>query len=211
MAKEKERAAPYVSAATLWAFLGQMRKLSPPKGVDRALLLSYGLPKGNVGALLSTLKFLGLVSEDGTPTPAFRALQTSGEEFRRKLKAIVERAYEPLFSQPEVLRSREETCNYFARTYSPAISGKATSLFIELCGEAGIPLEGLKRKKKEKLTFAPEGERPSSLKERYLEKLIDSLSNITIGPGMEAEAIKEAREALRERHDLIKEMLAEIG
>ena len=135
------RSAPYVSAATLSSFFDHVRWVSTPKKVDAGLLLDYGMPKGNVGALVSALKFLGLVQDNGTSTPAFNMIQTGGEEFRANLEEIVRRAYADVFSRLDPSRdSREKIRNYFARNYSPAISNKATILFLDLCKEAGIPV-----------------------------------------------------------------------
>lgn len=135
------RSAPYVPAATLSNFFDHVRWVSTPKKVDAGLLLDYGMPQGNIGALLSALKFFGLVQDDGTATPAFKMIQTGGDEFRANLEEIVKRAYADVFSRLDPSRdSREKIRNYFARNYSPAISNKATILFLDLCKEAGIPV-----------------------------------------------------------------------
>jgi hypothetical protein len=139
--RSKGRSAPYVSAAALSSFFDHVRWVSTPKKVDQGLLLDYGLPKGSVGAMLSALKFLGLVESDGTPTPAFKMIQTGGDEFRANIEQIVQRAYADLFSRLDPSRdSREKIRNYFSRNYSPAISNKATILFLDLAKEAGIPV-----------------------------------------------------------------------
>lgn len=141
----KGRSAPYVSASTLSSFFDHVRWVSTPKKVDTGLLQDYGMPKGNIGALVSALKFFGLVEDDGTPTPAFKMIQTGGDEFRANLDEIVRRAYGDVFSRLDPSRdSREKLRNYFARNYSPAVSRKATILFLDLCKEAGISVaEGI--------------------------------------------------------------------
>jgi hypothetical protein len=48
------------------------------------------------------------------------------------------------------------------------------------------------------------------LRELYLQRLIESDLSITIAPGMDADAIKEAREMVQERHRTIKEMLEQL-
>lgn len=137
--KRRKRLAPYAPASTLSALFDHIRYVKTPDKVDSNLLQDYGVPKGHAFALLSALKFLGLTEDNGTPTPAFRLLQTGGEEFATNLREIVERAYEDLFSRLEVSRdSRDKILNFFARNYSPATAEKATRLFLDLCGEAGI-------------------------------------------------------------------------
>lgn len=215
--KGKGRSAPYVSATAISGFFDHVRWVSTPKKVDQGLLLDYGLPKGSIGALLSSLKFFGLVEDNGTPTPAFKMLQTGGDEFRANLEEIVRRAYADLFSRLDPSRdSREKLRNYFARNYSPAISNKATILFLDLCKEAGIPVAeevapttktGLKAtvsatkrkpiKKLQQQELPLEAERKPSistltnddLQRMYVKRLIESLSPPDT-TGKDAEAIE---------------------
>lgn len=142
MVKEmKGRKAPYISIKALMDFLDHIRYVSTPKKVDAGLLQDYGISKGNVFALLSALKFIGLVDVTGNPTPAFSSLQTMGEEFQGNLRKVVEDAYADLFARLDVSRdSREHIRNYFARNYSVSQSERATGLFLDLCREAGIPV-----------------------------------------------------------------------
>jgi hypothetical protein len=138
--RPRARVAPYVPASTLSAFFDHIRYVKTPDKVDTNLLQDYGVAKGHAFALLSALKFLGLTEDDGTLTPAFRLLQSGGEEFQTNLREIVERAYDDLFSRLDVSRDgRDKILNFFARNYSPATAEKATRLFLDLCGEAGIP------------------------------------------------------------------------
>lgn len=111
-----------------------------PNKVDADLLQDYGISRGNVFALLSTLKFLNLIDEGGEPTADFGSLQTMGEEFQGNLEQIIRKAYADLFSRFDLTKdSREHIRNYFARNYSASQAGKATTLFYGLCSKAGIP------------------------------------------------------------------------
>lgn len=137
---KKKRMAPYVPPSVLSAFFDHIRYVKEPETVDSNLVQDYGLPRGHAWALLSTLKFLDLTDARGVPTPAFRLLQTGGEEFQTNLREIVQRSYSDLFSRLDVSRdSRDKILNFFARNYSPATAERATRLFLDLCGEAGIP------------------------------------------------------------------------
>lgn len=110
-----------------------------PKKVDADLLQDYGISRGNVFALLSTLKFLDLIDDKGEPTAGFDSLQTMGEEYQGNLEQIVRKAYADLFSKFDLTKdSRENIRNYFARNYSASQAGKATTLFYGLCSKAGI-------------------------------------------------------------------------
>jgi hypothetical protein len=136
-----KRNAPYVPAKALNAFFERIRHVSTPEKVDAGLLLDYGIPKGNVFALISALKFLGIIDEDNMPTQVFKAFQMTGEEFTTNLQNVIKDAYADLFSKLDVsVDSREHIRNYFARNYSPAKAGDATSLFLTLCRQAGIPI-----------------------------------------------------------------------
>jgi hypothetical protein len=140
MANERKRVAPYATASAASAFFDHIRYVKTPEKVDSRLLLDYGIGDSQTFALLSTLKFLGVIESDGTPNPAFRALQTGGEEFRAALAELVQRSYSELFSRLDVSRdTRDKIKNFFARNYSPATAERATALFLDLCGEAGIP------------------------------------------------------------------------
>lgn len=139
--KVSKRNAPYVAAKAISAFFERIRYVSTPDKVDVGLLLDYGISKGNVFALISAIKFLGLVDDEGVPTSAFTSLQVTGEDFTIALENIIRNAYEDLFSKLDASRdSREHIRNYFARNYSAAKASDSTNLFLALCRQAQIPL-----------------------------------------------------------------------
>jgi len=230
--KGDKRKAPYVSAATVSQFFDHIRYVSTPKKVDAGLLLDYGVSKGNVFALRSALKFLGLIDNQGKPTPAFNSLQVMGEEFVSNLREVVNTAYADLFARLDVSRdSREHIRNYFARNYSPSQSEKATTLFLDLCKEASITV-GASREAARKDVSAKvitsratriqrerpaevspaieqEAEMPVSddeLRRIYLRKLIDQVSTPDTA-GKDAEAIKAEAELRRAELDRIEKLL----
>lgn len=223
--KQAKRYAPYVAAGALSEFFSHIRTVSEPRKIDRELLAKYGVDKGNIGALLSALKFLKILENDGATTPAFRMVQATGDEFRNNLAELVRKAYADVWDSGHdpAKDNRENLRNYFGNAYSFSIAKKATILFLDLCKEAGIPVKeetievaaGTKiMKDKGVKTVAKhtkeQGVEALSLRERYLQRLIESDLNITIAPGMDADAIKAAREALQERHQTIKEMLDQL-
>jgi len=131
--------APYAPASAVSEFFDHIRYVKTPTEVDSALLQDYGLSKSQSFPTLSTLKYLGIIDDKGVPTPAFRALQTGGDEFTNALQDILQNAYSELFNRLDVSRdSRDKIMNFFARNSSPATAERATSLFLDLCGEAGI-------------------------------------------------------------------------
>lgn len=168
---ERKRAAPYVPASALSEFFDHIRYVQTPKKVDSNLVLDYGISKSQAFALISTLKFLGLTDDNGIPTPAFRALQTGGEEFQKTLNEIMKTAYSDLFSRLDVSRdSRDKIVNFFARNYSPATAERATALFLDLCGEAGIETAAKPRQRKSHKLEIPEKKEGREEQSTQLEK-----------------------------------------
>ena len=227
-----KRKAPYVSAAALSQFFDHIRYVSTPKKVDTGLLLDYGVAKGNVFAMMSALKFLGLVDNEGKPTPAFGSIQVMGDEFVSNLREIVNTAYGDLFARLDVSRdSREHIRNYFSRNYSPSQSNKATILFLDLCKEAGIPVMAgaeagrkdigariiepspsrIRRERAEQASSAikQEVETPltdDELRKIYIRKLIDEVSQPDTA-AKDAEAIKAEAELRKAELDRIEKLL----
>lgn len=230
---KRKRKAPYISISALMGFLDHIRYVSTPKKVDTGLLQDYGVSKGNVFALLSAIKFLGLVDGSGKPTPAFSSLQTMGDEFRSNLREIVENAYADLFARLDVSRdSREHIRNYFARNYSVSQSERATSLFLDLCREAGISVSSEPKGDKREAAGKPSVSKlvrrqPDHPLERatppiqtkadlvlsedelgrvYIRKLIDQVSPPDTA-GKDAEAIKAEAELRKAELDRIEQLL----
>lgn len=231
-----KRKAPYVSAAALSQFFDHIRYVSTPKKVDTGLLLDYGVAKGNVFSMMSALKFLGLVDNEGKPTPAFGALQVMGDEFVSNLREVVNTAYADLFARLDVSRdSREHIRNYFSRNYSPSQSNKATILFLDLCKEADIPVAAgteavrkdigtrtveprpsrIQRERTEQAGSAikQEAEIPitdDELRRMYIRKLIDEVSQPDTA-GKDAEAVKAEAELRKAELDRIEKLLGITG
>ncbi len=230
--KRRKRLAPYAPASVVSQFFDHIRFVKTPGVVTSRLLEDYNITKGHTWALLSTLKFLGLTEDNGTPTPAYKALQTSGEEFRANLEEVVRKSYADLFSVTDPSRNgREHIKNFFARNYSPATAERATALFLDLCGEAGIPTleERPEKVSKEKSTpskpkprkiTSEEAEEESREREKepgipvsddelrrmYLKKLIDQISSPETA-GKDAEAIRAEAELRKAELDRIEKLI----
>ena len=226
---KNKRKAPYISAAALSQFFDHIRYVSTPKKVDAGLLRDYGVSEGNVFALMSTLKFLGVIDNEGSPTPAYNSLQVMGEEFVSNLREVVNTAYADLFARLDVSRdSREHIRNYFSRNYGASQSNKATILFLDLCKEAGIPVaseskavqKGVSTKPIISRTAKRQIERPEGgqvslnetpisddeLRRLYINKLVDQVSSPDTA-GKDAEAIKAEAELRRAELDRIEKLI----
>lgn len=222
------RKAPYVAAGILWQFLNKLKFVATPTYLDAKELEEYGISKGWTYHLLSTLKFLGLVEKNGTCTPALHSLQMTGDEYRHNLEEVVRRAYADLFLKIDpATDSRANIINFFIKHYSPASAESATTLFLDLCKEAGIPTAEEKPAKKDvgaKLSISrttkkqverPEGEKvgltetpisDDELRKLYLKKLVDQVSPPDTA-GKDAEAIKAEAELRKAELDRIEKLL----
>ncbi|GAC1472451.1 MAG: hypothetical protein PVSMB7_25150 [Chloroflexota bacterium] len=124
------RKAPYTSMRSLREFLEHMRGISVPARVDRKFLQRLGVARNNEWALLSALKFLGIVDDHGLPTPVYRRLQTSG--WHEVLREQVIAAYRPLLELGGETMSADELRNYFRVEYSPSQADNAARFFREI-------------------------------------------------------------------------------
>jgi hypothetical protein len=235
---ESKRKPPYVAAGTLWEFFNKMKFVSTPPHLDAIELQEYGIPKHWAYHLLSALKFLNLVEKNGKTTPALSSLQMRGDEFKHSLEAVVRNAYAELFTKVDPARdSRANIMNFFMKHYgiSPSGAEKATTLFLDLCAEAGIPTlkEALSTVSKPRPTpskpkaksITPEiSEKTEPRKEHELEKVAPSEDELKsmylnkligqISPpdtaGKDAEAIKAEAELRKAELDRIEKLLGVI-
>lgn len=228
--REQQRKPAYVAAGTLWQFLNKLKFVSMPSHLDAKELEEYGIPKHWTYHLLSTLKFLNLVEKNGKTTTALQSLQMRGDEFKQSLEEVVRHAYADLFLKVDPARdSRANIMNYFMKHYSTSPSGadRATTLFLDLCGEAGIPTLQEKPAKDAKIKSIPSKPkvRPTTeevtkekeyeakvalsegdLKNIYLSKLIEQISPPDTA-GKDADAIKAEAELRKAELDRIEKLL----
>jgi hypothetical protein len=235
---ESKRKPPYVAAGTLWDFFNKLKFVSTPPHLDATELEEYGIPKHWAYHLLSALKFLKLVEKNGKTTPALSSLQMRGNEFKPNLEEVVRNAYAELFTKVDPARdSRANIMNFFMKHYaiSPSGAEKATTLFLDLCGEAGIPtlkeaLSTVARtrpspSKSKVKTITPEVSEETEtseahevkrevlsedkLKSIYLNRLIEQISPPDTA-GKDAEAIKAEAELRKAELDRIEKLLGII-
>jgi len=128
--------------------------MNAPRRVDRQFLQRLGVARNNEWALLSTLKWLGVVEEDGSPALAYRNLQSS-ETFQATLQALVLDAYAPLFEAGGQAMSAEELRDYFAAKSSPSQAKNAARFFREIREMAGLEEMAWRRPSREPATCTP--------------------------------------------------------
>lgn len=131
------RKAPYAPVSALKEFFERMREVGVPARVDRRFLQKLNVASNNEWALLSALKFLGIVDEGGTPTTAYRLLQTT-DRFEPVLCDLVSRSYRDLLDSGGKSMSIEDLQNYFRVTSSPSQAKNAARFFREVLQLSGL-------------------------------------------------------------------------
>jgi hypothetical protein len=121
------RRPPYCSVASVEEFIKAIRALGVPDVVDRHYLQRLRVARSNEWALLSALKFLGILDDRGRPTPEYREIQTSG--WREALGDMVRRSYADLFEVGGARRSQQQLADYFALTSSASQARNAARFF----------------------------------------------------------------------------------
>lgn len=141
MATDKEKVgAVYVGWSTFKNAIDTLTEAMPNR-IDRTVF--PGLAGGVQGQLLTGLKFLGLVGEDGKPTQALLALAVRDEAERKKqVEKILRSSYAELFALDLTKTTPGELRERMGESYG--VSGgtldRALRFFISAAENAAIPL-----------------------------------------------------------------------
>jgi len=102
--KPKSLTAPYATFSAFINFLNKLRDAGVPSRIDPSV---FGNVSGTISySIISTLKFLKLIDESGTPSQQFIDLVNASDEARGPLmKPIIEKGYPTLFKPPVHLTS----------------------------------------------------------------------------------------------------------
>lgn len=152
MTDEKTLSPPYIGYGSFQGFINTLKEHPLPDRIDRSVFgsMSGGLAYG----LLSALKFLGLISANGTPDPLLHRMveaQTE-EEMQATLRATLEQSYPGLFNGAVKLdRATSAQLDEYLRT-AFGIQGstidKAASFVIAAATAAGIGLSAQLKSRK---------------------------------------------------------------
>ncbi|MEL6283813.1 MAG: DUF5343 domain-containing protein [Pseudomonadota bacterium] len=95
--KQKKPSPPYATFGSFVSFLNKLRETSIPSRIDPSV---FGNVSGSVSySVISSLKYLNLIDEDGRPTNEFVALVNAPDDNRQALIAsVVRNGYPSLFS-----------------------------------------------------------------------------------------------------------------
>ncbi len=131
------RRAPYAPISALQRFFDRIRDRQAPDLVDHTYLEKLNVASNNEYALLSALKFLGIVDDRGKPTHAYRLLQTT-DRFELTLQHLVRTAYKALFDVGGESFSTDDLVNYFRVTSSASQAKNAARFFQAVCRLAAL-------------------------------------------------------------------------
>ena len=143
MNTKTEESAPYAPPSNVISVLRKFRESGLPWPLTAESLTHIGISQGNAPRTLATLKFLGLVDDDGERTKDMDSLaKASEQEYREVLAEIVKSAYSYVFSILDPSTANDLQLNDAFRRYSPQKQrGRMVTLFIGLCKESNI-IEG---------------------------------------------------------------------
>lgn len=148
--KSRKRLPPYVSYRTFFNFLDGLQQAIPAR-IDRSY---WGdLYSGSNGIqLVSALRFLGLVDANGVPTNQLRDLVSArGIQRSEILKKVCSESFVFLlgnsFNPQQATYSQLEEVFHDLYDVNGDVSRKCIKFFIELAGEAGLPLSPFITKK----------------------------------------------------------------
>jgi hypothetical protein len=131
------RRAPYAPISALRRFFERIRDRAVPEHVDQRFLQRLNVASNNEYALLSALKFLGVVDERGRPTHAYRQLQRT-DQFEHTLRHLVETAYRPVFDAGAETWQWDDLVNFFRVSSSASQAKNAARFFRAVSALAGM-------------------------------------------------------------------------
>ncbi len=139
---EKRQGIPYGPTQGIVEGLALLQRLSPSR-VDTELLRAQKIAPGNEYKVVGALKFLGVLDDQGQPTPSSRRLKTRGPAFTQAFQDMLRNAYKELFDTLDLsTASRDDIYNFFVSEMAMGseMAQKATRSFLELSRLADIPL-----------------------------------------------------------------------
>ena len=134
---------PYARLTGVTQFMNFVREPGwKPDVVNVDLLKTLDIAKGKEREAVSALKFLGIISDDGTPTEEFDNLK---QDFTGTINRLVRDKYQELFRLlPVNLINQSRLVKFFG--LSADTSEYQAKLFAWFCEQAGIELPNLEKR-----------------------------------------------------------------
>jgi Family of unknown function (DUF5343) len=150
------RTPPYTSYRTFKTFIEDLREHGVPSRIDRSVLTRFS---GVVGTqLMHALRFLGLIEDDGRPTPRLKELVNahSSEHWPEKLLELLRQEYAPMFAIDLETATPSHFNEAFRKAFpaADAVVQKCVTFFLYAANDAGVKISGrvLKGRKPRSLT-----------------------------------------------------------
>jgi len=130
--------------------IDRARTRNLPEVINNDLLRIAGVPEGAWYKVMQTLRFLGLIHEDGRPSETFEALSGATEDqYRELLEKVIREAYRSEFNVIDPGQDPQPKIIDAFRPYKPrSQTARMVILFQGLCREAGIPVLDVPRERR---------------------------------------------------------------
>ncbi len=156
------RTPPYTSYRTFRTFIEDLREHGIPSRVDRSVLTRFS---GVVGSQLThALRFLGLIDEEGRPTPGLGELvqADAAGRWREALLALIRQEYAPLFAIDLETATPSQFNDAFRRAFpaADAVVQKCVTFFLYAANDAGVKISGRVLKGRKPRTATPRRRAP---------------------------------------------------
>jgi hypothetical protein len=156
---------PYTSYRTFKTFIEDLHEHGVPSRIDRSVLTRFS---GIVGTqLMHALRFLGLIEEDGRPSPRLIKLVSAHAtaHWPETLLEMLGREYAPMFAIDLETATPSHFNEAFRRAFpaADAVVQKCVTFFLYAANDAGVKISGrvLKGRKPRSLTPRRKGVRPA--------------------------------------------------
>jgi hypothetical protein len=140
MAVTADKPAPYTPPKAIVDIIDRYRHRGLPKPLNAEVLTRAGVPESVIPRTLQALPVLGLVDDEGNPTPTLEGLRLAPEsEFKSKMEEWVKGAYADVFAFVDPTKDDEIAIRDAFRNYQPVgQQARMVTLFVGLCNAAGL-------------------------------------------------------------------------
>jgi hypothetical protein len=135
---------PYTSYRTFKTFIEDLHEQGVPSRIDRSVLTRFS---GVVGSqLMHALRFLGLIEDDGRPTPRLRALMKAHGDghWPETFLEVLRQDYAPMFAIDLETATPSHFNEAFRKAFpaADAVVQKCVTFFLYAANDAGVKISG---------------------------------------------------------------------
>ena len=180
------------------AFLQRIRRMNMPPRVTREILKGIGISENIVPRVLSTLRFLQLITDNDEPTDVLRGLAGSTEdEYRQLLERTLRSAYADDFQTIDPSRDPQEVIMNAFQKYTPRSQhSRQVMLFLGLCREAGLATVDVPRRREMRARATARRTTKGSTAQRPQQQAESALTPSSNGATVRRDALPEPTQFL---------------